>query len=75
LQDLKYYTLRQSMRNGTLAARVYESAPSAKRKMLLAVVAAMYVGRGLPLWLRSAKHYTLLEGSVWVKIQLRGAGA
>jgi hypothetical protein len=67
LQDLKYYTLRQSMYTNTLASKAYDAKQSSKRKFALACVAVIYLFRRLPLWLRTAGSINELGGSVWLK--------
>jgi SAM-dependent methyltransferase len=74
-QDLKYYTLRQSMKPGTLASRVYESEQSPRRKALLALTAVAYLLRRVPLWLRTGTGYRQLGGSVWAVIEPRRPAA
>jgi SAM-dependent methyltransferase len=71
LQDLKYFTLRQSMYPNTLASKAYDARQSVKRKFALACVATIYLFRRLPLWLRTAGSIGELGGSVWLKVRRR----
>lgn len=68
LQDLKCYTLRQSMYPHTLASKANGAVPMIQRKFALALVAMIYLFKRLPLWLRTAGSFNELGGSTWLKV-------
>lgn len=74
-QDIKYYTLRQSMTAGTMASAVYQSTQSVRRKAMLAGVAGLYLMRRVPLWMSALGHYRALGGSVWARLERCGPRA